>query len=330
MALLRDDKVTVRRGGLTTARYREVMMTPIGPGLTDEQVSWLDRALLQAGRHLRAAVPAAGDPARCAGDRADRLPGAAPVRRRARPSRRSSPSCWRSDCARSSKLTSPSGAVTLARSHRLADQAARLRLELKGLSVGARPGVGRGPLRRAGLDQPGGRLVRSNGHDRLTSRLRSERYLTVLERLVAAVRAPKLAEQRSEPTREVLAGLVVDRRHPAAAGRRPADVDSADEEWEEAWQEIGRLEWVIECRRSSAARGLAALIQQQLLKPRPSLAEIHADHRRELVTGRAGSRADSRSRRSLPAATSSGSRRARRARREFVDVWAKTKKKLGA
>ena len=38
MALLRDDKVTVRRGGLTTARYREVMMTPVGPGLTDDQV----------------------------------------------------------------------------------------------------------------------------------------------------------------------------------------------------------------------------------------------------------------------------------------------------
>ena len=33
-------------------------------------------------------------------------------------------------------------------------------------------------------------------HDRLTARLRSERYLTVLERLVTAVRSPKLADQR--------------------------------------------------------------------------------------------------------------------------------------
>ena len=49
LALLRDDKVTVRRGGLTTARYREVMITPVGPGITDEQAAWLDRAFIQAG-----------------------------------------------------------------------------------------------------------------------------------------------------------------------------------------------------------------------------------------------------------------------------------------
>ena len=49
LALLRDDKVTVRRGGLTTARYREVLITPVGPGLNDEQAAWLDRSLLQVG-----------------------------------------------------------------------------------------------------------------------------------------------------------------------------------------------------------------------------------------------------------------------------------------
>ena len=49
LALLRDDRVTVRRGGLTTARYREVLITPIGPGLNDEQAAWLDRSLLQVG-----------------------------------------------------------------------------------------------------------------------------------------------------------------------------------------------------------------------------------------------------------------------------------------
>ena len=49
LALLRDDKVTVRRGGLTTARYREVMITPVGPGITDEQTAWLDRGFIQAG-----------------------------------------------------------------------------------------------------------------------------------------------------------------------------------------------------------------------------------------------------------------------------------------
>jgi hypothetical protein len=49
VALLRDDKVTVRRNGLTTARYREVMMTPIGPGLNAAQAEWLGECLGSAG-----------------------------------------------------------------------------------------------------------------------------------------------------------------------------------------------------------------------------------------------------------------------------------------
>jgi len=49
LALLRDDKVTVRRGGLTTARYREVMLTPVGPGLSEQQDLWLCHVLDQAG-----------------------------------------------------------------------------------------------------------------------------------------------------------------------------------------------------------------------------------------------------------------------------------------
>ncbi len=49
LALLRDDRVTVRRGGLTTARYREVVLTPVGPGLAEDQTAWLDHALTGAG-----------------------------------------------------------------------------------------------------------------------------------------------------------------------------------------------------------------------------------------------------------------------------------------
>ena len=79
LALLRDDKVTVRRGGLTTARYREVLITPVGPGLTDEQVSFLDRALLQAGATHVPRFPRLVFPARRAGDRTDRPAGAWPV-----------------------------------------------------------------------------------------------------------------------------------------------------------------------------------------------------------------------------------------------------------
>ncbi len=49
VALLRDDKVTVRRNGLTTARYREVMATPVGPGLDEAQAEWLGQCLAAAG-----------------------------------------------------------------------------------------------------------------------------------------------------------------------------------------------------------------------------------------------------------------------------------------
>src|SRR3712207_4695932 len=51
-ALLRDDRVTVRRGGLTTARYREVTITPVGPGLDEDQQDFVERALLGVGSTL--------------------------------------------------------------------------------------------------------------------------------------------------------------------------------------------------------------------------------------------------------------------------------------
>jgi hypothetical protein len=73
-----------------------------------------------------------------------------------------------------------------------------------------------------------------------------------------------------------------------------------------------------------------ATIQQQLFKSRQLLAEIHNDHQRELVTAEQVARL-------LPAQAFAAGRdfereyrRARRSRREFVEVWAKTKKKLGA
>ena len=166
-------------------------------------------------------------------------------------------------------------------------------------------------------------------HDRLTARLRSERYLTVLERLVAAVRSPKLADQRSDPAGEVLAGLVsmaVTRMRGCADH---LNVDSLDEEWEEAWQEMGRLEWVV----GVAAQVLpeeSATIQQQLLKPRQLLSEVHNDHHRERATYE-------RVANLLPEqAFAAGrdfereTRKSRHVRREFAEAWAKTKKKLGA
>jgi hypothetical protein len=328
LALLRDDKVTVRRGGLTTARYREVLITPVGPGLTDEQMSFLDRALLQAGAthvpRFPRLISRLGAPATGPTD----LPVPGPF-----------------DAAASfKKFVSQLVALRLRQIveadlairggdlgavDRLADQASRLRLELKGLSVVLDPEWVEDLYDELGWISLEGDSSNSDGHDRLTARLRSERYLTVLERLVAAVRAPKLADQRTDPAGEVLAGLVSIAVTRMGRCADHLNIDSADEDWEEAWQEMGRLEWVVGVAGQVLPEE-AATIQHQLLKPRQLLAEIHDDHRRELVTTEQVAKL-------LPAqAFAAGrdferdSRRVRRARREFVEVWAKTKKKLGA
>jgi hypothetical protein len=328
LALLRDDKVTVRRGGLTTARYREVLITPVGPGLTDEQMAWLDRTLGQAGAthvsRFPRLVSRLGAPATGPTDLP--VPGpfdaAAPFRK----------FVSQLVALRLRQIVAADLAIRggdLGAVDRLADQAARLRLELKGLSIVLDPEWVEDLYDELGWISLEGDSFNGDGHDRLTTRLRSERYLTVLERLVAAIRSPKLADQRSDPAGEVLAGLVsiaVTRMNGCAA---QLTVDSSDEEWEEAWQEMGRLEWVVGVAGQVLPEE-AAMIQHQLLKPRQLLAEIHNDHRRELVTAEQVARL-------LPAQAFAAGRdferqfrRTRRARREFMDVWAKTKKKLGA
>src|SRR5215212_2314156 len=328
LALLRDDKVTVRRGGLTTARYREVLITPVGRGLTDEQVAWLDRALAQAGGthvpRFPRLVSRLGAPATGPTDLP--VPGpfdaAAPFRK----------FVSQLVALRLRQIVEADLAIRggdLAAVGRLADQAARLRLELKGLSVVLDPEWVEDLYDELGWISLEGDSSNGDGHDRLTARLRSDRYLTVLERLVAAVRSPRLADQRSDPAGEVLAGLV---SMAVARMSRCADqliVDSSDEEWEEAWREMGRLEWVVSVA-SQVLPEEAATIQQQLLRPRQLLAEIHDDHRRELVTAEQVARL-------LPAQAFAAGRdfereyrRTRRSRRQFVECWAKTKKKLGA
>lgn len=48
LATLRDEQVTVKRSGLTTARYREVTLLPTDE-LTPEQRSWVEDAIMQVG-----------------------------------------------------------------------------------------------------------------------------------------------------------------------------------------------------------------------------------------------------------------------------------------
>jgi hypothetical protein len=92
---------------------------------------------------------------------------------------------------------------------------------------------------------------------------------------------------------------------------------------------MGRLEWVV----GVAAQALpeeSALIQQQLLKPRQLLSEIHNDHHRELATYVRVANLSSEQAFAAGRDFERETRKSRHIRREFVEAWAKTKKKLGA
>ena len=87
---------------------------------------------------------------------------------------------------------------------------------------------------------------------------------------------------------------------------------------------MGRLEWVVGVARVLPEE--SATIQQQLLKPRQLLSEVHNDHHREQATYERW-RISFRSRPLQPAATSSvKTRKSRHARREFAVTWARSRR----
>ncbi len=162
LALLRDDKVTVRRGGLTTARYREVLITPVGPGLNDEQAGWLDRSLAQVGATQvprfprlvsRLGAPATGPtdlpvPGPFDASRALQEVSLAVGRAAAAPDRGSrSRHPWR----RSHRRRPARGSGSAAEGG------------TQGTLGRTGPRLGRGSLRRAWLDQPGGKITQRRG-----------------------------------------------------------------------------------------------------------------------------------------------------------------------
>ena len=246
MALLRDDKVTVRRGGLTTARYREVMITPIGPGLTDEQVAWLDRAFSQAGATASASISPAGRPAGCPGHRADRPAGARAVRRR-RPVQ---------------EVRLPVAGPAAAADRRGRPGHPRRRPD-SGRQAGRRggpvarraPRAGRGAGRRNGS-----RICTTSWAGSAWNRPRRTRAAgtgwpagctaSAISPCWSGWSVPfaRPSWPRRAPTRparccsELIAAAL--RRLRRAANGLAAD--SAEEEWDDAWQEMGRLNWVLD------------------------------------------------------------------------------------
>ena len=326
LALLRDDKVTVRRGGLTTARYREVMITPVGPGITDEQTAWLDRAFIQAGAtyvpRFPKLVTRLGAPATGPTDLPEPEPFDPDV-----PFKKfvSQLLALRLRRIIEADLAIRGGDLTAV--GRLADEAARLRDELKGLSPvldaewveDVYDELGWISLDSAPSD-PGGR-------ERLAGRLRSERYLTVLERLVGAVRAPKLADVRSEPTRVILSELVAGALDRLRQTADALTVDSPEEEWDEAWREIGRLQWVLDVAGQVLPED-PARIRRRLTSAARLLTQVHDDRTSEstamLLVADLTPELAFLAGRDFERETD----KARRSRRQFVREWSKIAKKL--
>lgn len=239
LALLRDDKVTVRRGGLTTARYREVMLTPVGSGLTEDQIAWLDRSLLGVGStevpRFPRLVTRLGAPANGPGDFPEDTPfdPAAPLKR----------FVAQLLGLRLRRIVAADLAVRggdgPARA-RLVEQVRLLQAELAGLAAAAPAewvdDLGDG---LSWLVEP----AAPDAADPLPGRLRSERYLALLDQLVAAARAPKLGAPASQPAGEVVDALLaaVVRRiaqavDEVAGPEQGADPDGASTR--DAWDEV--------------------------------------------------------------------------------------------
>jgi hypothetical protein len=335
LALLRDDKVTVRRGGLTTARYREVMITPIGPGLTEQQAAWLDRAITQAGATAVARFPRLvtrlGSPATGLTD--------FPL-----------PRSFEADAPFATFVSQLLGLrlrqiveADLAirggnpdAAAQLAAHAAQLRVELRGLSFVLDPDwvedlydeldwiiLDADPRRN------GDPAEAAHAREQLAARLHTERYLALLDRLVTATRAPKLGDASTLATGDVLTDLLDSVVSRYRRGVDRLDVDAPPQAWEEAWRAIGQLQWVADISTHVMAAETER-IQRRLAKSRRLLDRIHdyhaaADRTVEEAAALPPSEAFEAGR-----AFERGVEEARSLKEEFLALWTKTKKRLDA
>jgi len=325
LALLRDDKVTVRRGGLTTARYREVMLTPVGPGLTTEQRRSVDRAFRAVGANRVPRFPRLvtrlGAPATGASDipAVQVLEGSLPLKRFV-----GALVGNRLHAVVRADLALRSGAAASAAA--LGAEAAALREELAGLEPALEPAwaedlrddldwllasVAAGPARTA-AGEP--------------AWLRSERYLSVLERLVSAARSAHLDVDGTGPAADALARLLEDAVGRLRACADPLRVDSSDGDWDTVREALGVLHGlaVVASTAAPAPSGAAlALLRRParllaavpLRRPstEPDLSGLTPAEAFE--AGREHERAQQRD---------------RAAREEFVKRWAKSVRRLGA
>ncbi len=271
LALLRDDKVTVRRGGLTTARYREVMLTPVGPGLDQRQADWLDQCLIGAGATVLTQFPRLvrrlGAPATGPTDfpEAPSFDAAAPFS-----SFLSALVALRLRELLTADLRLRGGETAGAAD--VVSAVTALRRELNGLRSVLDPSWTADLLDELDwlVGDPGD--TSDELAQRMTSRLRGERYLSLLDQLVVAARGARIGDVAAEPTHAVVTGLVAD---VVARMTRATDrlaVDGPARAWDEAWAQlnasasvddvVGHLYPVETARRRGRIAGCLPLLEQ--------------------------------------------------------------------
>lgn len=238
LAVLRDDRVTVRRAGVTTARYREVTLAATGAGLSTEQRTWLAETLSGVGGtridEFPPLVQRLGAPATGLTD----FPAAEPpgtdlpfgpfvarwlaVRLR---------TLVAADLRLSGSADDKTDALLAAD---VVAQASRLRDEAEALS-GVLDTDWISDLDEeldwivdAGTPGGSGAGVASG----LRTRLRGERYLAVLDRLVSAIRAPKVGHLDRLPAGDVTGTVVDDARAEAFGAGDGLSPESGPAEWD--------------------------------------------------------------------------------------------------
>lgn len=335
LALLRDERVTISRGGLITARFREATLSAVGVGLNADQLDWIDRAMDSVGATKVVEFP----------DLSSRL-GAPATGRSDYPE----PPLIRPDSPFSMFVSAvliahlralvqgdlairgglPGGAEQVAAATRSLVSA------LQGLSAAMDPDWLEdldaelrwlGDQADTAIRAP--RTLSADPHhpDSLKALLRRERYLNLLERLVTASRVPRLGDSSELETADVLASLLDSALGGFRVRAERLSVIGIPEDWEAAALAAGELTTVRQAVVGVLGKPARSL-GRRLAKPLAQLALVQA-HTEAATAAQDGAEGLD------PAAAFEAGRRyetewrsARTARAEFITSWAKAARKL--
>lgn len=238
VADIRQDSVSVRNGGVITARYREVTVTPIA--LEPRQLAWITEAFQASGatrveefptlaQRLGAPSTAMGDIPQPAGwDDDTPLEGfvASLLGQRLR-------AITLADLALRNGGVRTTGAASPDRAGAAyADLIAQLRMlrhQVRGLAP---------VLERSWVEDVDADIVwvidgafEDADNEAVVAKLNGERYLHLMDRIVAAARAPRLGNHASEPTGATLERLLTDALSRFDRACDVVSTQSADEVW---------------------------------------------------------------------------------------------------